>query len=120
AKLQKDQLVVMQGTLSSDEFSGGLKMRASEVLDLLEARERSIKCLRLSLNGSVLDTGFCQELAGLLLPYKGVGCRVSIQYQRSDAVAEVSLGDAWRVSPDDQLIQNLRDRYGTDQVQFDY
>ena len=61
-----------------------------------------------------------QELARLLQPYKGEGCRVSIEYQRNDAVAEVSLGDAWRVSPDDQLIQNLRDRYGADQVQFDY
>ena len=56
----------------------------------------------------------------MLQPYIGEGCRVSIVYQRNDAVAEVSLGDAWRVSPDDQLIQNLRDRYGADQVQFDY
>jgi DNA polymerase-3 subunit alpha len=119
-KLQKDQLVVMKGSLSADDFSGGLKMRAAEVLDLLEARERTIKCLRLSLNETRLDAGFSEELARLLQPYKGEGCRVSIEYQRNDAVAEVSLGDAWRVSPDDQLIQNLRDRYGADQVQFDY
>jgi len=119
-KLQKDELVVIKGSLSSDEFSGGLKMRATEVLNLLEARERTIKCLRLSLNGSSLDSGFSRELAGLLQPFKGDGCRVSIEYQRNDAVAEVSLGDAWKVSPDDQLIQNLRDHYGTDQVRFDY
>ncbi|MFT4820692.1 MAG: hypothetical protein ACI9PN_001554, partial [Candidatus Azotimanducaceae bacterium] len=37
-----------------------------------------------------------------------------------DAQAYVMLGDAWRVSPSDELIQNLRDCYGTDQVQLDY
>jgi DNA polymerase-3 subunit alpha len=123
SKLHKDAVVIIKGAATSDEFSGGLRMRASEVSDLVDARERSAKCLRLCLQGDDLGGDFTRQLASILAPYKGKfgqGCRVSVAYTRQDAQAQVTLGDAWRVSPCDELIQNLRDRYGTDQVQLDY
>jgi len=58
-----------------------------------------------------------------LTPYRGKpgqGCQVSVAYIRQDAQAEVTLGDEWRVLPADELIQNLRDCYGADQVSLDY
>ncbi|HIG41615.1 MAG TPA: DNA polymerase III subunit alpha [Gammaproteobacteria bacterium] len=121
--LQKDLVVFFKGSTSIDDFTGGIRMRASEVYDLVQARERSVKRLRLSLNGMKLKDNFTSELAEILEPFKGQagrGCPVSIAYTRANAQAEVTLGDAWRVSPDDDLIQNLRDRYGADQVILDY
>ncbi|MFT4721535.1 MAG: DNA polymerase-3 subunit alpha [Candidatus Azotimanducaceae bacterium] len=123
SKLHKDAVVIIKGAATSDEFSGGLRMRASEVSDLVDARERSAKCLRLCLQGDELGGDFSGQLAKLLTPFKGIGgqgCRVSVAYTRQDAQAHVTLGDAWRVSPSDELIQNLRDCYGTEQVQLDY
>ena len=123
AKLHKDAVVVVKGAALSDEFTGGLRMRASEVYDLVDARERSIKRLHLSLSGCALEGDFTAQLANLLRPYKGSagqGCLVSVAYIREDVQAEVTLGDAWRVSPADELIQNLRDCYGAEQVQLDY
>ncbi|MCB1644496.1 MAG: DNA polymerase III subunit alpha [Pseudomonadales bacterium] len=123
AKLQKDQLVVIKGVASADEFAGGLRMRASEILDIVEARQRGIRCLKLSLSGQALEGDFTGRLASLLTPFKGgpgTGCPVSIAYIRPDAQAEVLLGDDWRVSPDDELLQNLRDCYGAEQVHLDY
>ena len=98
-------------------------MRAADVYDLIRAREKSVKRLRLRLLDGNLDSDFTSELADVLEPFKapaGAGCPVSIAYIRPDAQAEVTLGDAWRVSPDDDLIQNLRDRYGFDKVALDY
>jgi len=123
SKLQKDAVIFCKGSTSLDEFNGKTRMRASEVYDLIEARERSVKRLKLSLLDTNLTEDFTEELASILSPFRGrqgEGCKISIAYIRSDAQAEVTLGDAWRVQPDDDLIQNLRDRYGTDQVVLDY
>ena len=123
ARLQKDTVVVIKGAVSVDDFSGGLRVRASEVYDFVQARERSVRRLKLMLVDHDLSTNFTDELAQLLLPYKGrpgEGCRVAVAYQRADAQAEVTLGESWRVSPADDLIQNLKDRYGNEQVVLDY
>jgi len=116
-----------KGTLSVDEFSGGVRMRVNDVYDLIEARERSVKRLRLCLSEEDLQGKFYTELAGILSPYTrsnslrpGFGCLVAIDYSRKNAQAEVTLGEAWRVCPDDDLIQNLRDRYGEQRVLIDY
>jgi DNA polymerase-3 subunit alpha len=122
-KLQKDQIIVVKGATSDDDFSGGLKIRATEVYDLIEARERSIKRLQLNLNSHLLPGDFTSELAEMLRPYKGkmgLGCPVSVDYLRHDANARLYLSDAWRVRPEDDLLQNLREHYGAEQVQFVY
>ncbi len=122
-KLQKDTVIFCKGVTSVDDFTGGMRMRATDVYDLIQAREKSVKRLRLSFLDANLDPDFTSELACVLEPFKapaGAGCPVSIAYIRPDAQAEVTLGDAWRVSPDDDLIQNLRDRYGFDKVALDY
>ncbi|XOV89996.1 MAG: DNA polymerase III subunit alpha [Pseudomonadota bacterium] len=123
AKLAKDAVVVVKGATAVDDFTAGIRMRASEVFDLREARERSVKRLKLSLNGCQLPDGFAVDLADILSPFRGApgeGCPVSIAYQREDAEAEVMLGDTWRVTPDDDLIEHLKDRYGSEQVYLDY
>ena len=123
SKLRKDAVIIVKGAAMADEFTGGLRMRASEVLDLVDARERSIRRLHVSLRSGALEGDFTTQLASLLTPYRGKpgqGCQVSVAYIRQDAQAEVTLGDEWRVLPADELIQNLRDCYGADQVSLDY
>jgi len=122
-KLQKDTVIVCKGATSIDDFSGGMRMRASEVFDMAQARERAIKRLKLRLVGADLADNFTDELAQLLTPFKGrpgEGCPIAVAYVCEEAEAEVTLGDAWRVLPDDDLIQNLRDRYGNERVVLDY
>ncbi|MFT7090691.1 MAG: DNA polymerase-3 subunit alpha [Candidatus Azotimanducaceae bacterium] len=123
AKLQKDTVIVCKGATSIDDFSGGMRMRASEVFDIAQARERAIKRLKVRLVGADLGDNFTDELAQLLTPFKGrpgEGCPIAVAYVHEEAEAEITLGDAWRVMPDDDLIQNLRDRYGNERVLLDY
>ncbi|HKI73830.1 MAG TPA: OB-fold nucleic acid binding domain-containing protein, partial [Pseudomonadales bacterium] len=122
-KLEKDAVLMIKGAASVDDFTGGIRLRASEIMDLAEARERSIKRLKLSLDDQGLSGDFTGELAALLSPFCGApgeGCPVAISYLRSDAQVEVLLGENWRVQPAEDLIQNLRDHYGSDHVQLDY
>ena len=106
-----------------DDFTGGIRMRASEIFDLREARERSVKRLKVILDSTSLSHDFADELAGILSPFRrepGQGCPVHIAYSRTDAEADIALGENWRVLPDDDLLQNLRDHFGAEQVQLDY
>ncbi|MEX1236967.1 MAG: OB-fold nucleic acid binding domain-containing protein, partial [Pseudomonadales bacterium] len=123
ARLHKDAIVVVKGTTAADDFTGGVRMRATEILDLSEARQLSVKRLKLRLDGQCLGHDFVSELQEILIPYResaGQGCPVYVNYQRLDAKGDIVLGDNWRVVPDDDLIQNLRDHYGTEMVQLDY
>jgi DNA polymerase-3 subunit alpha len=121
--LQKDSIIVLKGTAATDEYAGGVRMRANEVFELVDARQKNLIKLRVSVSGSTLNGDFAQELKQILTPYKGdsgMGCRFSVAYASIDAQAEVILGDEWRVKPDDDLIENLKDHYGEDHVHLDY
>ncbi len=122
-RLQKDSVIVVTGSAASDDFTGGLRVRATEIFDVVDARQNCLSKLKLNVFASTIDEDFSEELAAILLPFKGFdgdGCLVALEYTGPDARAEVLLGDAWRVRPDDVLIQSLRDRYGSDQVYLDY
>jgi DNA polymerase-3 subunit alpha len=120
-KVQKDSVLVIRGTTSNDDFSGGIRMRAVEVWDLLQARARAVKRMLLSLDAQELTSDFPARLANILKPYRGGdGCPVVIDYRGDAANAEVRLGDRWRVTPHDDLIQQLRDQFGKEVVRLDY
>jgi DNA polymerase-3 subunit alpha len=121
--LQKDTMIVVKGSASFDDFSDGLKIRATEVYSMDKARARSAKKLKVNLDQHSMPEDFVAELADILAPYKGRdkdGCPVVVEYCRSEASAEIIFGDEWRVSLCDDLIQNLRNHYGSEQVYLHY
>ncbi len=82
---------------------------ADQVYDLAAARARFARGIRLSLNGDLSAGGAAaQRLRELLAPHRNGTCPVRVCYRAGDAVAELRLGDDWRVTPDDALIEALR------------
>ncbi|TQV86280.1 DNA polymerase III subunit alpha [Exilibacterium tricleocarpae] len=119
-KLVKDDLLVIDGQVSHDDYSGGLKMRAESVQSLSDARQTLARGLQLQLSSSRLGVDFSAQLAGILEPYRQGNCPVLIDYSRSDAKAQLELGQQWQVRPVDELLQQLRDVYGRDKVSLLY
>ncbi len=119
-KLVKDAILVIEGEVSHDDFSGALKMRADSVETLSDARQSSVRGVYLSIDSAQVDRGFTQQLAQFLQPYRDGHCTVTLEYRRHDARAELVLGPDWRVRPTDELLQSLRSQYGRDQVQLLY
>ncbi len=48
------------------------------------------------------------------------GCRVEVNYERSDSQGCIMLGQEWCVSPSEELIQQLRMEFGRDKVELAY
>ena len=122
-KLQKDEIVIIRGSTSEDEFTGGVRMRASDVYAIEDARIRKASNLKLVLHASALCDGFVDELATLLTPFKprnALGCPVAVKVINGASQGDVILGDEWRVIPHDDLLQVLKEKYGSEKVTLQY
>ena len=117
--LQKDALLVVEGEVAVDDFSGGMRVRAKRVMSLEEARTSLLDSVRINLDTSQHGPECLGRLAGVLQQYKG-NCAVTIELQRPDAQALLRLGEAWRVEPADDLVQTLRDQLGKGSVSLHY
>jgi len=116
--LTEDALVVVEGEVSFDEFSNGLKMRAYRVESLEHARQQSASGVRITLDQ--VEAGFANTLMARLNPYQGGECPVVIAYNTPEATGEVVLGESHQVHPSDALLLDLQDLLGADRVQLEF
>lgn len=118
--LENDEIIVVQGEVSMDDFTGELRMRAEAVFPLVEARQRFAQGLVISVCSDHLGQDFCARLHSLLAPHRASGCRVALDYRGESARARVWLGDEWRVRPSDDLLLDLRESFGDTEVRLAY
>ena len=122
-KISKGAILVVEGKVSFDDYSGQLKVRGSTVKTLLDARQSNVKALELSLQNTDFNggSGFSSEFKHILEPSRLNGrCPVLIDYQRDGAKGQLRLGSEWQIQPSDELIQRLKDRFGDDSVQLNF
>jgi DNA polymerase-3 subunit alpha len=118
--LEKDKIVVVSGQVSFDDFNGGLKMSAREVLDISEAREKHLRGLAISVTEQQVDEQFFARFSQVLEPHRAGTVPVNVYYQRSNARAKLTLGTEWRITPSDQLILDLKLLLGEKQVELEF
>ncbi len=116
AKLKEDELLLIEGKVQNDSFTGGLRVTAERLFTLTEARGRFAKSLRLAMNGG----SNAEQLRGLLAPYRNGPCPVRLCYRNGSAETELSLPDSWRVRLDDALIASLNEWLTPDNVKVVY
>ena len=115
---KEDEFLAVQGKISEDRFSGGLRVVAEKVMDIAAARAGYVKALRVSMNGQA-DAAKLREL---IKPFQqdGASCPIVVQYTKQGALAEIRLSDEWRVRADDALRTKLSDWLSADNVWFEY
>ncbi|ENU2905165.1 TPA: DNA polymerase III subunit alpha [Vibrio cholerae] len=118
--LEKDKILVVSGQVSFDDFNGGLKMSAREVMDLGSAREKFARGLSISILQSQIDQQFFERFSHILEPHRAGTVPVNVYYQRPDARARLRLGTEWRVTPSDTLLDELKQLLGHDQVELEF
>jgi DNA polymerase-3 subunit alpha len=103
AIIQEDQVVVVRGKVVNDEFSGGLRITADNLLDLAEVRAAHARLLRLSMNGQA----DAQKLKQILAQYGGGNCHVAIRYRNAAGECDIRLPDSCRVKVSAPLLDSL-------------
>lgn len=111
-QLIKDAILVVEGDVSIDDYSGGLKMVTRKVFSIAQARENYARLISLDIDQARLGDGFSDRLLNALTPYREGGCRVRVQYSRSGANGRLYLGDEWLISPKPELIRQLEQLCG--------
>jgi DNA polymerase-3 subunit alpha len=121
AKIREDEPLIVEGKVSRDDFSGGLRINADRLLTLAEARGRFAKALRLALNGKVgLGDTATEKLRLLLAPYRNGPCPVRVRYRNTQAECELPLGESWRVRLEDDLLSGLQQWLEAENVEVVY
>ncbi|QQA77168.1 DNA polymerase III subunit alpha [Pectobacterium parmentieri] len=118
--LEKDRILIASGQVSFDDFSGGLKMTVRELMDISEAREKYARGLAISLTDRQIDDQLLNRLRQSLEPHRSGTIPVHLYYQREDARARLRFGAAWRVTPADTLLNELRTLVGNEQVELEF
>jgi DNA polymerase III subunit alpha len=111
--LKDDELLIVQGKVQPDRFSGGLRLNVQQVWDLAAARCRFGRYLRVAVNGQAIPV---RELLQAHPPRRVQteqgelvqGLTVRLSVQRAQACGEVDLGDAARFYPSDEALSVWR------------
>lgn len=121
-RIKEDHLIIVQGKVSNDEYSGGLRVSADQLFDLQLAREARAQALRITLEGEADAI----KLRQLLNPFRaepenGVpGVAVEVLLRRKDYLCTVRLGDDWRVRMADSMLDQLAQWVSADGLEIAY
>ncbi|KTD25489.1 DNA polymerase III, alpha chain [Legionella lansingensis] len=117
AQVLVGQMLVVEGEITPDEYSGGVKMAASQLYSIDEARTRFAKCIAIDL--APTDNAVLPSLQSILQANRGE-CVVQVRYSGATVRASLNLGSQWRVKPSDELLMVLGDLLGHHKVNLNY
>jgi DNA polymerase-3 subunit alpha len=123
--LKVDDVLIISAKIDNDEYSGGLRGSAAEILTLAEARGRHARAIRLALPADQAAEQFIVKLKQLLTQVQGesaasggvsrrpaVGCPIVLQVQQGQQVCHVKLGSGYELEPTDESLAQLQSVFG--------
>ncbi|MFA7388464.1 MAG: OB-fold nucleic acid binding domain-containing protein, partial [Thiohalobacteraceae bacterium] len=118
--IAKDKVLVIEGVLGYDDYSGGQQLTADKLYDISQAREIFARRVVIDVDAQRAGNGFVQSLVETLSPFRAGKCPVWISYRNQAATAQLALGREWNVRPADELIHRLHELAGEGHVQVEY
>jgi DNA polymerase-3 subunit alpha len=114
----KDAIVLLEGKVASDDFTGGYKMTVNHIMSLADAKARFAKAVNIAVSGP--DEDLCLALESTFRPYQGGSSRVFLHYRNQRARVTFELGHDWTVKPCEELIAALNELEVVKQAGFRY
>jgi len=105
--IREDDLLVVRGKASLDEYSGNMRISGEELFDFASARSNFAKCLELTVSADRRIS--VARLKELLTPYRDGKCPVQVHYRNGNAACQLCFGEAWQVTLHDDLVRSLRE-----------
>ncbi|MDX8380157.1 MAG: DNA polymerase III subunit alpha [Gallionella sp.] len=101
--IKEDELLVVQGKASLDEYSGNVRVSGEELFDFAQARTRFCHHLLLKCDAHTQ----LAPLTETLKPWGEGECKVLIDYRNGVATCRLKLGELWQVTLTDELLKAL-------------
>ena len=116
----KDAILVVEGRLAFDEFIGGWRVTAQQIMNIDQAREKYAGRIVLLWPEGAAGSNFVASLKSTLEPFRQGRCGVAVQYRGQGAEARLKLGQEWCVRPTRELIGQLQELVGRDGLRIIY
>jgi DNA polymerase III subunit alpha len=109
-RIKDDELLLIQGRVQNDRFTGGVRFNAQQIWDLPTARCRHGRYLRVPVNGSVppVEQWLRDHPARRIETEQGEwvqGLPIRLVIERDSACAEIDLGEDARFFPSDEALK---------------
>jgi DNA polymerase-3 subunit alpha len=118
--LIKDQLIIVRGEVVSDDFiESGYSITAKEIFDIEQFRDKYAR-IRITLSAEHPVREMIESIQKLLTASRSGNSKIIIRYQNADAVCNLETGDKWKINPNDNLLESLKNLLGNDNVSLDY
>jgi DNA polymerase-3 subunit alpha len=123
--VREDELLVLLGKVSRDDYTGGQRVVAERLLDLSAARREFGKRLRIRLNGNADGAALRNVIAPFAAGEPGgsdaaPALPIVIDYTSTQAQCAIELGAPWRVRPDESLLLAIGERLRPIAVDVEY
>lgn len=116
--IKEDELLVVRGKASFDEYSNNMRVNCEELFDLSSARAAFAKCLELNISSDMQIS--VSQLKELLKPYRDGKCMTIMHYCNTYASTQLKLGENWNVTLHNDLLAQLKKLLGEQNVQIIY
>jgi len=118
--LVKDQVIVIDGQVAVDDFTGGFAVTAERVFDLDGARATFGRQLAIEADLANTDRATARALFEAMSAHAPGRCPVLLRCREADAEAWYRLGERWRVRPTEGLLTRLRALPGITRAMVEY
>ena len=116
--IREDELLVVRGKASLDEYSGNMRVNGEELFDFASARSAFAKRLELVVSSDAHIS--VAQLKEVLTPYRDGKCMAVVCYRNTSGSANLKLGEPWSVTLHSDLMSGLKKLLGEQNVHIAY
>ena len=114
--INKDEIIVIDGNIKADHYSGNNQLMAKEIFTIEQARSRFARYLELIVSDELKNNEINDRLVECLQPYRKGSCPVVINYKKETSSVEIKLGKEWKIIPSEACLHTLRAGFGAENI----
>jgi DNA polymerase-3 subunit alpha len=116
--LNVDAMLVLSGEVVYDEFNAGIKLLTDNITPWHIFQSEKVHALSLHIGQKTV--AISKKLGQLLKPARGGGCPVIVHYINDKVRTKIRLGNEWSVNITEELLNNLNQALGVENVVLSY